>query len=149
MFAAVPFVVPRLMALAGMVCVLYATARMVAGSTAYFMSYFADPPAPAAEGHQPWLRTQYWYRDAGGNPLWNTSNDAWDFDIAAWLEVEPRRLGWIDADDRDLVIRWNAASDCPYIDLPGRRHPVSIRQGRAFDLPIPDGTPVEAEDLFD
>ncbi len=146
---AAPFVVPRLMALNGMVCVLYGTARMVAGSTAYLMSYFADPPAPAAEGHQPWLRTQYWYADGEDNPTWNSRNDAWDFDLAPWLDGVPPKLGWIAADDPAMALHRDGAGECPYLDLPGPRRPVSIRQGRVYALQLPGGPPVDAEDLCD
>lgn len=146
---AAPFVVPRLMALPGMVCVLYGTARMVAGSTAYLMSYFADPPAPAAAGHQPWLRTQYWYADGEGRSTWNNRTDAWDFDLAPWLDGVLAKLVWIAADDPAMALRRDGAGECPYLDLPGPRHPVSIRQGRIYDLPLPGGPPVDAEDLRD
>lgn len=146
---AAPFVVPRLMTLAGMVCVLYGTGRMVEGSTAYLMSYFADPPAPAAEGHQPWLRTQYWYADSQGRPTWNSRNDSWDFDLAPWLDGEAAKLVWIAADDQAMALRRDAARECPYLDMPGPRRPVSIRQGRIYDLPLPGGRPVDAEDLGD
>lgn len=146
---AVPFVVPRLMALNGMVCVLYGTARMVEGSTAYLMSYFADPPAPAAEGHQPWLRTQYWYGDGEGNPTWNSRTDSWDFDLAPWLDGVPPKLVWIAADDQAMALRRDGAGECPYLDLPGSRRPVSIRQGGRFDLPLPGGAAADAEDIYE
>jgi len=145
---AVPFVVPRLMAIPGMACVLFATRRAAAGSTAYLMSYFADPPAAGADGHPSWLRTQYGYRDGDGNTLWSTRADRWDFDLTPWLEGDPPGLRWIAMDDEALAPRTGAAG-CPYLDLPGRRHPVSIRQGRMHDLPPPDGAPVAAGDLFD
>ena len=146
---AVPFVVPRLMALAGMMCVLYATRRMAEGSTAYFMTYFADPPVSPEVGHQPWLRNQYWYLDAGGNPMWNVGNDQWDFELSPWLASDPQKLAWIAADDGEMAIHSDTGELCPYTDLPGRRQPVSIRQGRVYDLPLPNGGPVEGEDLFD
>ena len=146
---AVPFVVPRLMVLPGMVCVLHATTRAAEGATAYLMTYFSDPPVAGEDGHQPWLRTQYWYHDDDGNLMWNTRNDAWDFDLAPWLEHQPPKLLWIPPDDADMALRPDAVETCPYLDLPGRRHPVSIRDGRIHDLPLPDGTPVEAGDLFD
>jgi hypothetical protein len=145
---AVPFVVPRLMAIPGMVCVLYATRRVAAGSTAYLMSYFADPPAAGADGHPTWLRTQYGYRDGDGNTLWSTRADRWDFDLAPWLESDPPGLAWIAMDDDALSVKTGAA-ECPYLGLPGRHHPVSIRQGQIHDLPMPDGGPVAAGDLFD
>ena len=146
---AVSFVVPRLMALPGMMCVLYSTEQAVASSAAYFMTYFADPPALGEAGHQPWPRTQYYYRDSEGHTLWNTRNDLRDFDLAPWFERAPPQLAWVAAGDDDMVLRWDPPRQCPYVDLPGRRWPISIRQGRVYDLPLPDGKPVDAEDIFD
>ena len=148
---AVPYVVPRLMRLPGMTCVLYATAKIPegAGATLYLMSYFSDPPTPGAEGHQPWLRRQYWYRDADGNVMWNTRNDAWDFELAPWMEGQAPKLLWIEADDPEMVLRRGPADRCPYLGLTGRRHPIAIRAGRIFTLPMPDGDTVDSGDLFD
>ena len=58
----------------------------------------------------------------------------------------PAKYVWIATDDQAMALGRDAAIEYPYLDVPGRQRPVSIRQGRIDDLPLPDGGPVEAED---
>lgn len=144
----VPFLVPRLMNLSGMQCILFSTRIIQDKYTVFFMTYFADPPAPPEQGHQPWLRNQFTYTDAKGNFFWNTRNDVWDFEIKNWLSCQPPRVGWIRPDDSEMKIVRSPLSACPYLNVQGRRKPLSIQQGKVYELPLPDGKPFDA-DIFE
>ena len=88
-----------------------------------------------------WLRTQYWYRDGDANTMWDARADRWDFDLGPWLDGDSAKLVWIAADDKAMKLCRDGTEPCPYLDLPGRRRPLAIRGGRAFELPMPgDGT---------
>lgn len=139
---AVPFIVPRLMAIPGMACVLSARDIVESRYRAYFMAYFANPPAPAEQGHQYWLRTQHMWNDPVRGEQWKVCGDAWDFDLGRWLGNS--RIAWIAPNDTSLALQ--APAGCPYVGLPGRRHPVILHRGTLADRPAPTG---QAPDLFD
>lgn len=143
----VPYLVPRILEIAGMKCILFSRRIIQEKHTAYFMTYFADPPAPKERGHQSWLRTQFSYVDSQGHSFWNSCNDAWDFEIENWITGPSSKIGWIHPDDPDMNIQFTQSSKCPYIRIPGRRQPLSIKQGKVYELPLPSGTPF-GQDIF-
>src|SRR5262249_29653749 len=137
-----PYVIPRLLSLEGVTCVISSMAMPPLGTTAYFMTYFAEPRRPAAQSHQMWLRDAFYYVDPQGYRHWNSCNDSWDFDIAAWNARG--KIRWTAPNDAGAVLVDGA--NCPYAGLGGVRAPQSIRDGAVTALPLPDGTP---KDFFD
>jgi hypothetical protein len=143
----VPYLIPRILKIPGMKCIIFSRRIIHEKHTAYFMTYFADPPAPQEQGHQSWLRTQFSYIDGQGHSFWNSCNDVWDFKIENWITGPSSKLGWIHPDDADMNIQFTQSSQCPYIKIPGRRWPLSIKQGEVYELPLPSGTPF-GQDIF-
>ena len=144
----VPYLVPRILEIPGMKCILYSKRIILEKHTAYFMTYFADPPAPPEKGHQGWLRSQIFYVDEQGHSFWNSRNDVWDFDIENWMTESSSKIGWIHPDDADMKIQFSAPDQCPYIHIPGRRRPLLIKQGKVHELPLPNGIPFD-QDIFE
>lgn len=144
----VPYVIPRILDLPGTRCVIHSAGLVNDKFTAYFISYFSDPPLPAEQGCQPWLRRQYMYKDKDGNLLWNRRNDPWDFEIDRWLDRAPPKLSWIDPAAPDGPVRSEPPAKCPYVGLPGRRESLAVRRGRVTAFPAPNGTPMD-EGIFD
>lgn len=147
----VPFVVPDLLALPGMVAVI---ARMVIPGTediAYPIAYFSDQPTPPQCLHQEWGRLDYWFNLPGrSDAAWLVSNAEWDFDLDPW--IARAKVFWIEPDLAThppgegpapaLVLR--RASDpgaplCPYANLPGERAPQRLLGGERDLLPLPEG----------
>lgn len=134
----VPFVVPRLMALPGMVAVI-SSLELATGDTAYPVSYWSTMEIAAEDLHQPWLRPQQWIDGDDGSQSWMIANDPWDFDLSAWIAAD--KLLWIDPGGKDVVGRASGRA-CPYADLQGDRLPQSLAGGERILLDLPDGTPI-------
>lgn len=144
----VPYLVPRLLEIPQAKCILFSKKILMEKHQAYFITYFCDPPVSAEQGHQGWPRNQFYYTDGQGNTLWNSRNDPWDFDIENWMTRSPSKIGWIDADDTDMKIQFTPPDKCPYINVPGRRRPLLIKQGKVHELALPSGTP-SGQDIFE
>lgn len=134
----VPFVIPRLLSLPGMIAVV-STVALENGYTAYPIAYFADPlPAPFDLTH-PWTQTTMGF-EQNGRTYWTIKNDPWDFELQPW--VEARRLQWIDPGETEMRVR-STPDLCPYVGLPGLRQPIVIEPGDVLrPRPVPDGSPV-------
>jgi hypothetical protein len=141
----VPYLVPRLMGLPGMKCIVSSRSIIDDRFTVYFMTYFADPPAPPSEGHQNWLRQHHSYLTPTGHRINHIRTDPWDFDVLGWMEAHPDSVGWIAPGDDTLTLHWST-DDFPYDGLPGRRHPLILRRGHIQGDQVPDGSPPDQND---
>lgn len=136
----VPFVVPRLLGLAGMKAVI---SRLVleTGDFAYPVAYFSDVEHAPARLHQHWLRESLWYPNDSGGTSWIMKNDVWDFDLARW--VASGHLLWITPGDSGMTLRSGGnGGACPYLDLPGDREPQELSGGQRALMELPDGEPI-------
>ena len=140
----VPYVIPRMLGLDGVVCVVSSMAILPEDAVAYFVTYFAEPRRPAAQAHQLWLRDIFYYIDPQGFSRWNVCNDAWDFDLKPW--IERGKLFWTAPGDPASEVMRPRDGPCPYLDLPGVRAPRSVVAGKVSLLPLPDGA---AQDFFE
>jgi len=133
----VPFVVPRLLGLPGMVAVV-SSLQLDTGDTAYPIAYFSEESIAPADLHQPWLHQEFWFTTPEGKSGWLVANDVWDFDLAPYLQSG--KLRWIaPGDSNGVVVDEENWDRCPYVDLPGDRFPQSIAGGVRDLLPLPDG----------
>ena len=136
----VPFVIPRLMELPGMVAVI-SQLKLENGDTAYPIGYFSKEDILPQLLHQNWLQVEYWFKLDDGEPAWLIANDKWDFDLAPW--IEKGKLFWINPGDAEWRVQSRESKvKCPYLDLPGERVPQSIAWGERELLDLPDGTEV-------
>jgi len=137
----VPFVVPRLLGLAGMKAVI-SRIELQTGDLAYPIAYFADEPHPPASLHQHWLRQDLWYPNDTGGTSWTIKNDPWDFDLAPW--IDSGQLYWIQPGDAEARLHSRETGDpCPYLGLPGEHDPQALGGGARQLMELPDGTPID------
>ncbi|MBA3683670.1 MAG: hypothetical protein H0W72_00255 [Planctomycetes bacterium] len=132
----VPFVVPRLLRLPGMVAVL-AKRDLTSGDTAWMISYWSRETIAARSLHQPWLRQDMWIKHDDGPVTWKIANDEWDYDLRPY--VDDGRLLWLDSIDGSIR-RATAGDRCPFLDIPGGRRPQVLAQGQRSFQRNPDGT---------
>jgi hypothetical protein len=136
----VPFVVPRLLGLPGMVAVI-SSLKLATGDTAYPIAYFSESDIPHNRLHQFWLRQDYWFKTAEGRTGWIIANDTWDFELKNW--IASGKLRWIDLQDLSLRVQdGNSDKPCPFLDMPGDRAPQNVAFGKRNSMDLPDGTPV-------
>jgi len=133
-----PFVVPRLLGLAGMIVVI-SSLDLPHGDTAYLMAYFSDAPLDQRELHQPWARETFAFVDEEGDVGWTAANDPWDFDLQPW--IDKGRVKWINPGDQSFTLQDRGV--CPYVGLPGCREPQVVEAGTVGTLPLPDGEPFD------
>lgn len=134
----VPFVVPALLKLPGMVAVV-SRLETVRGGVAYPVGYFSTEEIQPDQLHQFWLRQDFWFTQEDGTTAWLTANDRWDFDLGPW--VESGKLRWIEPGDREGTVRSASDTDrCPFVDLPGDRFPQVMAWGTRDLLDLPDGS---------
>lgn len=130
----VPFVVPRLLGLPGMVAVI-SRLECETGDTAYPISYWSAAQIAAEDLHQPWLRQELWIDGS-----WLIATDPWDFELSRWIGLD--KLFWYDAES-GRVLGAGSGARCPYLDLAGERAPQSLSGGERSTLDLPDGQPIE------
>jgi hypothetical protein len=140
----VPFVVPDLLLLPGMVAVM-ARYRLPTGDDAYPVAYFAEDPSKIEprQLHQEWLRPDYWFENDDGDQVWSIANEELDFELRPYLESG--QLRWVDdlAAEEPRALRLGVdADECPLLDLPGERKPQLFSDGQRDWLPLPDGSTV-------
>jgi hypothetical protein len=136
---AVPFVIPRLLGLAGMRAVI-STLPLPHGDTAYLIAYFSPEPIHSELLHQPWPYVDYYVTNEEGESLgWSFRNDTWDFDLKPW--IQNGQVAWINPGDPELTLQGGVP--CPYIDVPGVRAPQSIDRGKVSTLDLPTGEPLQ------
>jgi hypothetical protein len=135
----VPYVVPRLLELPGMVAVV-TRIELRNGDLAYPIAYFSREPIPPGALHQPWLRQELWFTDENGRSAWLSSNAPWDFDLASWIERS--KLGWIEPGDETFRVRGSEdLGRCPFLDLAGDRRPQTFASGTREQGEPPSGVP--------
>jgi hypothetical protein len=131
----VPYVVPRLLELPGMIAVISEIA-MDPGYRAFPIAYFTNVP-PAAEDLVPsWARSTYSYQTAEGESGWKGVDDPWDFDLLPWLH--DGKIRWSLADD-PATLNTNPSERCPYVDLPGTREIVALQENKRWTEGVPTG----------
>lgn len=136
----VPFVVPRLLRLPGMIAVI-SRLELTTGDTAYPIAYFSQEKISPRSLHQSWLRQEHWFPLEDGKEAWFIANDVWDFDLQPWIDAG--KLRWIRAGDAGgLVIGKDSGETCPYLNLPGDRFPQALSMGNRSLSDLPDGTPI-------
>jgi len=139
----VPFVVPRLLSLPGMVAVIGQLA-LETGDIAYPIAYFSKEAIRPRDLHQPWLREDLWFEE-GNETLWTTANDVWDFDIVPY--VASGQVKWLRPGLKDLTLLDNNSEEvCPYINLTGERRPQILADGDVEYADLPNGEPLEPFD---
>jgi hypothetical protein len=140
----VPFVVPNLLKLPGMVAVI-SELDLESGDRAYPISYWSPEEIPPDMLHQPWLRQEFWFDD-GAAQSWIIANDQWDFDLAKWIAAG--KVFWLPPGEAALV-GTQSNRPCPYVDLKGDRLPQSLAGGERELLELPTGeivNPFEEDD---
>jgi hypothetical protein len=136
----VPFVVPRLLGLPGMVAVV-SCVELATGDLAYPVAYYSTEEIPQRRLHQFWLQQEHWFELEGGKSGWLIANDVWDFDLLPW--IQSGKLRWIAPGDPEArVVDGRVNGACPFVGLPGERLPQSIAAGERSVLELPDGTPI-------
>lgn len=136
----VPFVIPRLLELPGMVAVM-SQLPLHTGDTAYPIAYFSTAEIPHARLHQFWLEQDYWFEMEDGKSGWLIANDVWDFNLEPWLRNG--KLRWIEGQgEAARVVDATSGRPCPFVNLPGDRQPQSLGFGKRSLLELPDGSPV-------
>jgi hypothetical protein len=136
----VPFVVPRLLKLPGMVAVI-SQLKLESGDVAYPVAYYSPEPIPPEQLHQFWLEQDFWFKLADEKSAWLIANDPWDFDLQPW--IKSGKLRWIRPGDPNAeVVDTQTGEACPYLNLPGDRFPQNIAFGERSLLELPDGTSV-------
>lgn len=136
----VPFVVPRLLALPGMVAVVHRLA-LETGDVAHTIGYFSEEEIPPELLHQHWLRADLWFKDEEGDPGWLIANDAWDFELAP--HVAAGALRWVREGPDGPEVAGAADGPCPYAGLEGERRPQAIAGGEREWLEPPSGEPFD------
>lgn len=136
----VPFLVPRLLELPGMVAVV-SSLSLETGDTAYPISYYSQEEIPPEDLHQFWLQQDFWFKQEEGGTGWIIANDPWDFDLRPW--IEKGKLRWIPPGDTTGKVIAGPSAQCPYLDLAGDRFPQCVAEGERSLMELPDGTPVD------
>jgi hypothetical protein len=136
----VPFVVPKLLALPGMICVA-GRLTLATGDSAYPLAYFSDQPTRAIDLHQPWLRTMFWFTDEDGSTGWSASNARLEFDLRRF--VENGQFRWTHLDQPANRVYVAADEPCPFLNLPGTPELQQVVAGNREFLGVPSGQPMD------
>ena len=131
----VPFVIPRLLSLPGMVAVVRGL-TMDNGYRAFPIAYFTTQKPGPGTLTASWTRTSYNWVDETGDPSFSYPTDPWDFDLRPW--IEKGQLKWIAPDDDSLALH-SEAEKCPYLDLAGTRQQQIILAEQIRTTPPPNG----------
>ncbi len=148
----VPYVIPRLLVLGNMTVVI-GELPMVPGYKVYTIGYFADPRPPAKSLTADWPDTSYTYKTLFGEGGSIIPVDPWDFDLKPWITKGKVRWCVPGSGNQELAPpapqSITGASECPYLDLKGRREYMVVRGEKTWDRGLPNGDPITAADLFD
>ncbi|MDB4981377.1 MAG: Uncharacterized protein JWM82_2129 [Myxococcales bacterium] len=126
-----PFVVPRLLALDGMVAVISEIA-VDTGARVFPIAYFAPRRPPVQQLGASWARTNFVYSTQLGVHAWRSfdepapgaSVDSWDFSLDPWLVSQ--KVRWCDPGSDRNSLSSAPASACPFAKLSGVTAPQVI-----------------------
>lgn len=142
MAAEVPFVKPRVLNLPSMVAVIHSL-PIADRYTVYWVAYFTQEMPPIKDFCVPFARIGYVEIERHHDEDYaveGTRSDAQEYNLIPWIEQE--KLFWIDPNDETNSIVRGKATDFPYHNISGRRHPYYTENGQVFDLPNPSqGSP--------
>jgi hypothetical protein len=122
-----PFVVPRLLAQAGVVAVV-SEIQMTDGAVAYPIAYFAKRRPPIQTLTAPWARTNFVYTTQLGVHAWRSAGepapdapapDTWDFDLGPYVSRGDVR--WCDPGSDGSALSTAAPEAFPFANLAGVR----------------------------
>jgi hypothetical protein len=121
----VPYVLPQLLRAPPVKAVV--RALPVGRHTAYAVTYFVELPGLRLPRPNTWGTDHYSWIEAGRR-RWGQADEeeAWDFDLDAWLERG--KLLWIPPGDASLSLRSDRAG-CPYVGLSGEQRPQYVQYG--------------------
>jgi len=135
----VPFVVPRLLSLPGMVAVI-GEVRSQTGDVGYPVAYFSEQEIAPEKLHQFWLRQDFWFKTEAGDASWIIASDTWDFDLKPW--VDKKKVLWVgEKDGKPAALSADSGKPCPYVNLPGERRPQIVSFGEREWGEVPSGVP--------
>jgi hypothetical protein len=123
----VPYVVPAMLELPGMVAVV-SSMPMANGYRAYPLTYYSPGPPPRALLLPWWGRRIATTSQGPGGFGWGVTNDPWDFELRPY--VERGVLRWMDPAARVEALKAlseRPASEFPFAGLPGERAPQVLR----------------------
>ncbi len=137
----VPYVIPRLLKIPGMIAVI-GRLEMNNGYIAYPIAYFAKKRPPARDLAAEWRNTTgtYWYKNEKGEGEWREETDPWDFNLRPW--IERGKVGWCPPDSGNTFISTEPPEKCPYLDLPGRKKPIIVEGNRFWEAGLPGPSPL-------
>lgn len=126
----VPFVVPELLNVEGVVAVISSVA--VGRHIGFPIAYFAQAGPPPRLRLNCWGARSFHYVYDGGRVI-SGESELYDvdyvYDLEPWLEKG--KLRWIHPDDDELTVL-KGVENCPYLGLSGRRQVMRIANGEVF-----------------
>ncbi len=134
----VPYVVPAMLELPGMVAVVRSM-PMANGYRAYPITYYSPEPPPRALLVPWWGRRIATTSQGPGGFGWGVTTDPWDFELQPY--VERGVLRWMDPPTLIEALSERPASAFPFAGLPGAREPQELRGIQRRLLSPPRGTP--------
>lgn len=132
----VPYVLPRLLDLPGMVAVI-GTLPMDHGLEAFVISYFAERRPSGEQLAAGWRETHHEWTTQLGETGFRIENDLWDFELAPW--IARGKLRWCVPGSGNLELA-PVGQACPYLALSGRRVYQVVQGETVSILGLPDGT---------
>lgn len=127
---AVPFVIPSILDVDGMVAVVSTVG--VGRHRGYVVTYFAEQPVEGLERANAWGADHYLVAAGPDDVGWGEEPEYegdYDFDLERW--IEQGKLQWIDPDDLEMELR-TGTDGCPFIGLDGVREIQRIQDGEVW-----------------
>lgn len=118
----VPFVIPRLLEMEGMVTVVH-TLPVAGRYTAYPIGYFAFQRPLQTENTQSWCRATFSLDEV----MWTSRNEHYDYDIIPW--VKRGKVFWLDPNDPTLPVAKGPPENYPFSHVTGRHSFYSLVKG--------------------
>lgn len=128
---AVPFVIPEILSVDGVVAVL--SAQPVGNHLGYVVTYFAPEFPRFGPRANDWGLNSFTVVAEDGSLGWADEfhiEEDYDFDLVPWLDAGS--LLWIEPGDDDLTLQHGAGA-CPYVGLAGTRAIQRVKDGQVWD----------------
>jgi len=119
----IPFVIPRLLELEGMVAVV-SQLDMHNGCRSYPLAYFAARRPPPERLTAGWARSEFVYTTQLGLHRWRISEELWDLDLGSW--IRRKKVLWCPPDSANDRLSDAPPEECPFVDLPGTGRPMVL-----------------------